>query len=207
MDALTIISIIEVVILPLNALLVLIAVVAVYRRIKHQEFGNDLNYLFIFFVIALILDTVQYFFPKGQNNLFINHIATPVEFFFFTMTFRNWETKLKKWYTLTIPFLTALIIIDCYLLVPQDQFPLRSMIIGAFLVLVFSGRTIFVISEDQKYRIIIVFSIMFYSVMSMFLSVFLPTDILAAQVKVYVTEVSYLAFIAGVISARNRSSK
>lgn len=194
-----ILNIIEAMILPLNLLLVIIAL----EMAATNKAQKDLYFLFGYFAAALILDSAQFFYPKGENNLFIMHLAVPLEFFLFSMTLREWETKYKELYTISIVVVTVLLSLDSFVLTPWNDYPMTSMVAGSLSTLVFASRSIFVSDHNTKYMFLISFGILIYSSISAFVYPFFLTEILAVQVKIYVTEITYIFFIGGVFSVRN----
>lgn len=195
------INIIEAIILPLNLILVVLAVE--FMTVRETK-RNDLYYLFIYSFIVLVLDFIQYYLShNGENNLFINHIITPIEFFLLAMTLRSWEVKYKELYTITIVFVTTILTFHC-IVTSWLELPLGSMVGGSIVLLIGASRSIFVSDFTQKYRFLISFGIFLYSGVSAFIYPFYLENILSVQLHIYITELTYILYIIGVFSARLR---
>lgn len=187
-------------ILPLNAGMAIVAILVLV--IKKYEWAYFATYV----IIACFIEVYAFYLSGlGINNLFLFHVLTPIEFFLFSMTFRNWENKYKDLYTSAIGIITVLITIDCSIITPWVAIPVNSLVWGSLSLAVFSGRAVFSSDRDQLDRFLISMGAFMYFLINACIYPSLLTSLFAAQIRIYLTTITYVAFIVGLFYAWNRN--
>lgn len=124
---------------------------------KFRRLNREMGILFSYFVIAIVVSSIQYFFAiSGKNNLWTMHFFTPVQLIFLMVVFTAWQRNatVRRLMQGSVVIFLVVWLLSFLLLEQIQQFNWFTRPLQSFILIVASGVTFFQVQREELPAII-----------------------------------------------------